>query len=68
MAWHRDISVFSDVIREAHNSFRAESPFEFMDSDDTKSKDAFHFVSYVPKGDKVFELDGLKQVGNKNTT
>lgn len=50
-----------DVIREAHNSFRAESSFEVLDSDDNKSKDAFHFVSYIPKGDKVFELDGLKQ-------
>ncbi|KAL8447240.1 hypothetical protein Emag_004397 [Eimeria magna] len=50
-----------DAIRKAHNSFRAETSFEVVDTDDTKSKDAFHFVSYVPKGDKVFELDGLKQ-------
>lgn len=57
--------VFSDPIRLAHNSFRAESPFEVVDSDDAKSKDAFHFISYVPKGDKVFELDGLKQVTSR---
>lgn len=50
-----------DAIREAHNAFRAESALEVLDSDDAKSKDAFHFVSYIPKGDKVFELDGLKQ-------
>ena len=57
-----DVLLFSEAIREAHNSFRAETSFEVLEVDDAKSKDAFHFVSYVPKGDKVFELDGLKQV------
>ncbi|KAL8437902.1 hypothetical protein ACSSS7_000625 [Eimeria intestinalis] len=55
------LRVFSDAVRRAHNSFRAETSFEVVEADDAKSKDAFHFVSYVPKGDKVYELDGLKQ-------
>ncbi|KAL8434366.1 hypothetical protein Efla_007061 [Eimeria flavescens] len=50
-----------DAIRNAHNSFRPSSSFEVVDEEDGKAKDAFHFISYIPKGEKVYELDGLKQ-------
>ncbi|OEH75730.1 ubiquitin carboxyl-terminal family 1 protein [Cyclospora cayetanensis] len=50
-----------EAIRCAHNAFRPLCSFEVSDTEDAKAKDAFHFVSYIPKGNKVYELDGLKQ-------
>jgi len=52
----------SEVVRQAHNSFRQQSSFDMeKDGDDSKG-DAFHFVVYVPNSvdNKVYELDGLK--------
>lgn len=51
----------SEVIRQAHNSFHRVSCFEMIQDDDTPKEDAFHFISYVPHKDVVYELDGLKE-------
>ena len=48
----------SEVIRNAHNSFRPFSAFEFSEPTG-KEGDAFHFVALVPKFGAVFALDGL---------
>lgn len=53
-----------DGIREIHNMFAQPEPF-VQDPDKKKdhkgpSEDVFHFVAYIPFGDKVYELDGLK--------
>ena len=52
----------SEEIRLCHNSFSRPEPF-FKDGKDDheEDKDAFHFVSYLPFGGKVYELDGLQQ-------
>jgi ubiquitin carboxyl-terminal hydrolase L5 len=50
----------SDVIRNAHNSFRHQSSFEIEEDKDSKKGDAFHFIGYICHEGKVFELDGLK--------
>ena len=50
----------SEVIRNAHNSFKKIDPFYFDEKKKGgKEEDAFHFVSYVPHRNKVYELDGL---------
>jgi len=39
----------SETIRNAHNSFTRQDPFEIEYSKDaSKTEDAFHFISYVP--------------------
>lgn len=55
-------------IREIHNEFGNLEQILALgddDSDDEKekknSKDPFHFVAFISKGDKIYELDGLKQ-------
>lgn len=50
----------SPAIRDAHNSFRAQSSFEIERDDSAKGEDPFHFVVYVCLNNKVYELDGLK--------
>lgn len=57
----------SDLIRSIHNSFLA--PHSFVDEDkpppppdrDDKDDGLFHFVGYIFKQGKIYELDGLKQ-------
>jgi ubiquitin carboxyl-terminal hydrolase L5 len=52
----------NEVIRSVHNSFAKPEPF--MISHDKKSKkegEAFHFIGYIPKNGKVYELDGLQE-------
>ena len=49
----------SDEIRIAHNSFTVPQSV-IMDHDKSeKPEDAFHFTSFIPIDDKVYELDGL---------
>lgn len=49
-------------IREAHNSFKTESPFIVEEDKSNKGEgDAFHFVSYVPFNGQLYELDGLQK-------
>jgi ubiquitin carboxyl-terminal hydrolase L5 len=50
----------SEVIRNAHNSFRHQSSFEIV-QDKESGDDAFHFIGYVCHEGKVYELDGLKK-------
>ena len=50
----------SDAIRQAHNSFRANSALEISSKDDSKG-DSFHFISYVCHQGAVYELDGLEE-------
>lgn len=55
-------------IRQIHNEFgNLEELLAFGEDDeddkndkDKKSKDPFHFVAFIRKNDKIYELDGLK--------
>eukprot|EP00472_Partenskyella_glossopodia_P003844 CAMPEP_0197525220 /NCGR_PEP_ID=MMETSP1318-20131121/10694_1 /TAXON_ID=552666 /ORGANISM="Partenskyella glossopodia, Strain RCC365" /LENGTH=324 /DNA_ID=CAMNT_0043078415 /DNA_START=36 /DNA_END=1010 /DNA_ORIENTATION=- len=49
------------VLRTVHNSFSRPEPF-MVESDEkgTEDDDAFHFIGYVPVGNKLYELDGLQ--------
>lgn len=49
----------SDQIREVHNSFARQTQYE-LDVKGGKEEDNYHFISYIPFGDKVLELDGLR--------
>lgn len=53
----------SDKIREVHNSFARQDPFVVEDDgvSGVGSEDVFHFVSYVPHNNKLYELDGLQE-------
>jgi len=50
----------SEQIRSVHNSFARQTLFEFDSKKAEKDDDVFHFVSYLPIGGRVYELDGLK--------
>lgn len=52
----------ADRIRSVHNSFARQQVFEF-DSQSKKDdkEDVFHFISYMPFGGRLIELDGLKE-------
>ncbi|VDP31493.1 unnamed protein product [Soboliphyme baturini] len=49
----------SENIRNVHNSFSCQTPFEIEET--KKVGDAFHFVTYMPFREGVYELDGLKE-------
>ena len=52
----------SDKIKQAHNGFARQDPFEVeIDRTATKDDDAFHFISYINFKDQLYELDGLQQ-------
>lgn len=45
-----------------HNSFSRPEPFIFKEDKKSKKKqEAFHFVSYVPFKNTLYELDGLQK-------
>uniref|UniRef100_A0A8C4WZG3 ubiquitinyl hydrolase 1 n=1 Tax=Eptatretus burgeri TaxID=7764 RepID=A0A8C4WZG3_EPTBU len=50
----------SDTIREVHNSFSRQQLLEGEATPGCRD-DAFHFVSFVPIGGHLYELDGLKE-------
>eukprot|EP00980_Cylindrotheca_fusiformis_P009095 scaffold1966_cov109-Cylindrotheca_fusiformis.AAC.4 len=54
----------SDPIRKAHNAFGRQDAFlndgKYI-SASRGSDDVFHFVAYIPKGNTVYELDGLQE-------
>eukprot|EP01128_Nolandella_sp_AFSM9_P007166 TRINITY_DN384_c0_g1_i1.p1 TRINITY_DN384_c0_g1~~TRINITY_DN384_c0_g1_i1.p1 ORF type:complete len:325 (-),score=81.46 TRINITY_DN384_c0_g1_i1:95-1069(-) len=50
----------SDTIKNAHNSFARPEPFA-ISNENAPAEDAFHFVTYVPVGNELYELDGLKE-------
>ncbi|EGT38638.1 hypothetical protein CAEBREN_14335 [Caenorhabditis brenneri] len=49
----------SDEIRSVHNSFARQTLYE-LDIKGGEAEDNYHFVTYVPIGGKVYELDGLR--------
>lgn len=51
----------SDLIRNTHNSFAQQEPFEFIQSKKDKKGDAYHFVSFIWFNGKLYELDGLQK-------
>lgn len=53
-------------IRQIHNEFgNLEELLAYGEDEETKdnekSKDPFHFVAFIHKNDKIYELDGLKE-------
>ena len=53
------------TIRKVHNSFRSPQPLLQEKSEDGDASEAFHFISFVPVGQSVIELDGLQPAPRK---
>jgi ubiquitin carboxyl-terminal hydrolase L5 len=51
----------ADTIRTAHNSFSHPEPFEYEEVAAKEGDDVFHFISYIPFHDGVYELDGMQK-------
>lgn len=50
----------SEKIREVHNSFAKQDSYQLDESrQQDESEDAYHFITYLPIGNKLYELDGL---------
>jgi ubiquitin carboxyl-terminal hydrolase L5 len=53
----------SELIREVHNSFSITEPYIFdekKEKDDDTDSEVFHFISFIPFGNSLYEIDGLK--------
>jgi ubiquitin carboxyl-terminal hydrolase L5 len=50
----------SETLRKVHNSFARNDPFVLEGTSRQPSDDVYHFVTYVPIGEELFELDGLQ--------
>ena len=51
----------SENIRDAHNSFHRPDPITIEHSKDDEEGEAFHFISYVPVNEVLYEIDGLQK-------
>ena len=51
----------SEPIRVAHNSFSRPDPIHIEQTKDDEEGEAFHFISYVPHNEFVYEIDGLQK-------
>ncbi|XGW11254.1 hypothetical protein V3C99_012619 [Haemonchus contortus] len=49
-----------EKIRQVHNSF-ARPTFYELDLNMPPSEDNYHFITFVPVGNKIYELDGLRE-------